>query len=228
MRFLLVLPIVLVFIVHTARGQAHLVPTDGYFTPSGSEQAYYRTLRQKLLVGLSDDRGPMALIVVQPTFQPEYILHLSRKGPDHTLTVRTCHRIIWSLLKQQNGADSVASLPLIEHRRLIDPSLFAQLTELFITCTNQAHYRKRKRPISVAGSPALIELDVGVDGTYYDFVASDGGRTWSGRTYSPADRSLMGELVALTDDLVALANGKGTEAGLRVRTQRLYKKIAAE
>lgn len=228
MRFYLALPIVLVFIGPSTVAQNHLLPADGSYATLVSEQNYHRSVQKKLLTGLSDDRGPMALIVVQPSFQPEYILQLSRKGPDHTITFRTCHRIIWSLLKQPNGADSVASLPLIEHRRLIDPSLFEQLTELFITCTNQAHYRKRKRPISVAGLPALIELDVGVDGTYYDFVASDGGRTWSGRTYSPANQSLMGELVALTKDLIALTHGKGTEASLLIRTRRLYKKIAGE
>ncbi|MEZ0610753.1 hypothetical protein ACAW74_19735 [Fibrella sp. WM1] len=132
------------------------------------------------------------------------------------------------MLKQPNGTDSVASLPLVERRRLIDPSLFAQLTELLITCTNQAHYPKRKRPIAMAGLPALLELDEGVDGITYDFVASDGGRVWSGKTYSPSPHSLMGELVALTDELVNLASGKHTEADLRIRTQRLYKKIAAD
>lgn len=182
----------LLFSFHALASQAqqrddHLVPTEGLLTSYSGQDQYYSKVRETLYAGLSEN--PVALLVVLPSFEPEYVLSIDQKGSKYYLTYNQAQKSIWSASQAQGS-------PKVEvEAKSVEMSKEAATTvgELFNTALDQVRY------------PAPV-MSIRGDGTTYTFIAFRAGNgIRAGETWSPGVKTKMATLVAVAESLKELA-----------------------
>lgn len=165
----------------------HLVPPMGSFTELPIITRYHTLLKQRL--ALDSARTALVLIVVQPSFEPEYALWVERKGVGFRLTYRAAQKNIGATL---SSSQSQAGGTISTQRVALSPTLAQGLIDVLTVALAQARF------------PATSSERF--DGTTFTFamaVPNDGYR--SGKVWSPRTDSSMGGLVNLVAGLRELA-----------------------
>jgi hypothetical protein len=176
--------------VHPYVGRAysyadHLLPAESYFANPDWHHAYYRAVRDALCAGLSDE--PLARVLVMPSFLPEYVLAVQRKGAGYSLTYRVCEPSVWETHE--------GHLPVRVHTTTVPlrPAVATAITQLFTAAVAQTRY-----PAGDSGD--------GLDGTRYTFTTYErtvGFR--SGERWSPPAGTRLRALVEVQATLRQLA-----------------------
>ncbi|MEZ0538493.1 hypothetical protein [Fibrella arboris] len=204
-------------LANVALAQDYLEPGTGYFSANGSEQHYYKLVRENLFVGLADH--PTTRVIVFPSFSPEYLVALEKDHLEYYLIFRTCNKRIWSIRGMPEP------LTLIEKKIEISPELGQRLNEFLFVTISQARYPPIEY-ITFQGQKSVMAFPMGVDGIHYRFVASvPDSDVRSGETYSPKADSPMGRLVKMVDLMASVAKGVGKETDLATTVDKLSKQM---
>lgn len=153
----------------------HLVPPAGTFVARGnaSEVLLRRQLR------LDSVQAPLAMVVVQPAFEPAYGLWVEHLAGDQ-------YRLTYRAVAAASG-QTQASRPL-SSTCLLDPALAQALADLFAVALAQTRYDTFQ---GLRG-----------DGTTFTFIAFQAGSGLrSGEVWAPAPATNMGLLVEIAAGL---------------------------
>jgi hypothetical protein len=163
----------------------HLVPPMSSLTELPFITRYHALLGQRL--ALDSARTALVLIVVKPSFEPEYALWVRRSGPRFQLVYRVAQQSIWGTKSQPQPGGTVST-----KRMALSPGLAQGLIDVLTVALAKARF------------PATSsEMADGTTFTFATAVPNDGYR--SGEVWSPRPNSDMGSLVQLVAGLRELA-----------------------
>lgn len=222
MRTFWLLLLLLLTVSSTLRAQDHLLPARDYFSMPAYLHTYYNLIQNRLLSDLSD--RPLARVVVTPSFEEEYVVTVDKIGESYYVVFRIMDISLWSI---KNDSARAQAETFIEKRRRIGSDLANELNNLFFEAVSQTRYPSVKYDTLPDGRQ-ITSRTVVFDGARYRFTAAgDGFEIRAGETHSPEAGTLMGQLVTLTNRMVAFAKGsnKETEQTLKQAAQLLQRKL---
>jgi hypothetical protein len=202
----------------------HLVPFDHEFAEMENLRPYFVAARDALLGGRS--RAEVQVLVV-PSFQPEWSLHLASENGRTRVVYSVMKRHLWlAMAEVPAGPDGTVSAEKQLEALGRAPRDVARFTAPLGGPVAEEVGRVWKSMLARARRPANGAL--GLDGTtYFVFRWTPSGYE-SGTTWSPAADTPAGEFAALIDALKAHAQATAgawapSEAALAARTARLLR-----
>jgi hypothetical protein len=168
------------------QAEDHLQPSQGYFFSYPYAVSYYPKVQQVLSAGLADI--PLARVVVLPSFAPEYVVSVDKKGLKYYLTYQVCQASLWAAL-QKKGKPVAITTKSAE----VSEELATVIQQTFNTAIAQTKYPK---PVMQMQSDGITF----VFSAFQSGIGLQGGETWSPSTGN------MGALVTLVDHLKQFAS----------------------
>lgn len=181
----------------------YLDPVRSLSNYKGELGEYYRNVIWLLNTGFQEK--PYARYVVLPSFSPEYALSVEKRNGRCVLVSNTLSRTYWQADKKDVKLDTQSVV--------ISRALYHSLGSLFRLATSQVQ-----------------DLDGSGDGfdgvVYYFFSTDEKGRLLKGRKWSPANGTLMNQLVQVSQSAYLLSRGSNiSEDALCEEAKSLLKKL---
>jgi len=157
------------------------------------------------LLNTGFQKKPYACYVVLPSFSPEYALSVEKRNGRCVLVSNTLSRTYWQADKKDVKLDTRSVV--------ISKDLYHLLGSLFRLATSQVQ--------------DLDGWGDGVDGVVYYFFSTDKkGHLLKGRKWSPANGSLMNQLVQVSQSAYLLSRGNNiSEEALCEEAKLLLRKL---
>lgn len=148
-------------------------------------------LAKYLFAGLSERY--VTQIIVTPSFSTEYIVSIEPEKDENFIFFRTFEKPI----SQSYQEIEKGLVRKVEYKQKITKELADLLKEIIFEATSKVRYPKNEYYYFDDGRKILTSKRNGFDGDSYYFISSMYSERRAGKTWSPSENSIAGELVKL-------------------------------
>ena len=159
-------------------------------TSTNSSLKYRKTLENILMQNLSHDY--IIRLFVIPAFDAEYAFQIKKDTNKYKISAIVLRENLWYFLWRSQETDSIK---IKSYERTIDETFALKIDSLFKIFINQVPEER-------------IFCGRGLDGETYQFHRQENGVVKCGETWSPYEKSILGELVSICDLVMEYAIGK--------------------
>lgn len=178
----------------------HLKPARNFKQYEGELKAYYDGIFPILYKGYAEK--PIARYTSMPSFSNEYAFSVeTSEGKNYIVSNRLSENYWYS--------DKKEKVELISNKTEITNDLYLKIVDLFKLLEEQT--KKPKKDL------------IGFDGVTYYFATTDkNGEIKIGETWSPYEKSLLGKLVEICDNIYSLGNGNNlSQSDILIEIEKL-------
>ena len=156
---------------------------------------YRKILENILMQNLKDDY--IIKFITVPAFDSEYAFQIIKDTNDYKISAIVLHENLWYFLMDSHKADS---MKVRLYERTIDETFALKIDSLFKIFIDQVPEKR-------------IFRGRGLDGETYQFHRQENGIVKCGETWSPYEKSILGELVSICDLIMEYSIGKDIDIG---------------